>query len=136
MSRYKKIKPEFETLQLTLAKKRARLEKIAQTVWVFLMIFGILTIAVGGKYTLLVGITALLMGGACLMLGGFLFYTVQGGWLPLLPQDEIAGTRVGPGERELAGTERRTLRVIESAVLLMMGAGLLALGVLYLIGIL
>ena len=134
MSRYKKIKPEFETPTLTLARKRARLEKIAQTVWAFLMLFCILTIAIGGKYTLLVGITALWMGGACLALGGFLFYTVQKEWTALLPQDEVAGARVGKEERETAAKGRRTLRVIESAVLAVMGAGLLALGVLYVVG--
>lgn len=136
MSRYKKIKPEFETPTLTLAKKRARLHKIAQTVWAFLMLFGILAVAIWGEYALLVGIVTLVMGGACLAFGAFLFYAVQKEWTPLLPQDEVPGARVGKKEREAAGKERRTLCVIELAVLAAMGAGLLALGVLYLVGVL
>ncbi len=136
MSRYKKIKPEFEDPTLTLAKKRARLHKIAQTVWAFLMLFGILSVAIWGEYALLVGIAALLMGAACLALGGFLFYTVQKAWTALLPQDEVPGARVGKKEREAAGKEQRMLRRIELAVLALMGASLLVLGALYLVGVL
>ena len=134
MARYKVIK--FGDSRYKLNKKRDRIRKAVDAIYVAFLLIGILICGINQFNSLIVGWGMIIMGIFSLPVAIFHIYIDINGWKPLFWYDKPELEKyVSRSTKEEDLSEHRVIRVIEKSFLILASVVLPILGILRLFGI-
>ena len=135
MARYKVARPIDH--RYILAKKRERIRKCADAVYVVLLLAGILICGINQRNDVVVGWGLIAMGILSVPAAVFHIYVDKKEWKPLFWYDNPETRQyIDKKTREKDLSEYRLIRTFEIVFLILFSIGLPAFGVLRLLGIL
>ena len=129
MARYKAIKPKDHKYEL--AKKRDRIRKTVDGIYMFLLFLGILTCGLNQFNNVIVGWGLILMGLISIPTTIFHIYTDKKGWQPLFWYDAPELRQYMSKEtRKKDLSEIKFLRAFETIFLILFSIGFPIMGIL------
>lgn len=133
MARYKAIKPKDP--QYELAKKRERIRKTVDGIYMFLMVLGVAVCGINQDNSVTCGWGLILMGVISIPVTAFHLWTDRKGWRPLLWYDDP--DRKQYIDQETKEKDLATIRFFANFELIFFGlfsVGLPTVGILKLLG--